>query len=61
MKTKNWLAIGLLGIAVVVVVFAFASGKPDRSPQDPRSADAVTQPDKAPPAPETTRDTTLPR
>ena len=59
--SKSWLALGVLGVAVVVVAFALFSGKPDESPQDPRSADAITQPDRTPPAPETTPQTTLPR
>ena len=59
--SKSWLALGALGVAVVVVAFALFSGKPDESPQDPRTAEAITKPDRAPPAPETTPQTTLPR
>jgi len=55
--SKSWLALGLLGAAAVVVMFALFSGKPDRSPQDPRSANAITQPDRNPQAPETPRPT----
>lgn len=58
---KNWMVLGLLGATVLVVVFALFSGKPNESPQDPRSAEAITQPDRTPPAPETTPQTTLPR
>lgn len=59
--SKNWMVLGLLGAAVLVAVFALFSGKPNESPKDPRSAEAITQPDRTPPAPETTPQTTLPR
>lgn len=58
---KNWLVLGLLGAAVLVAAFAVFSGKPNESPRHPRSAEAITQPDRTPPPSETMRETTLPR
>ena len=58
---KKWLALGLLAAAVVLVIGALWSGKPDQSPQDPRSAEAIQQPDKTPPPAETTPQSTAPR
>lgn len=61
MKTKSWLAVGLLCVTVLLVGFALLSGEPSETLRDPGSADAVTKPDSAPPPAETTRETTLPR
>jgi len=61
MKSKSWLAVGLLCVTVFLVGFALLSGMPNETLRVPGSADAITKPDSAPPPAETTPETTLPR